>query len=112
MSGREGWPDSNPRYDRTRQGLFIEGDSILHLCSPWGTVKLTGGGCGPRAFKQALLRRLGARFDGIAICSPEVAERASFYELIFTEFLLNPFSLMAVMTFLVVRGKSLFIIQS
>ena len=75
------WPDSNPYYDRTRQGLGIEGDSILQLNTPWGTVKLTGGGCGPRSFKQALFRRLEAHFEGVSFYDHEARERASFYEL-------------------------------
>jgi hypothetical protein len=81
-SGRV-WPESNPYHGRTRQGLSLKGDGDLH--SPWGTVELTEISYGSLlerlAVRQALLRRLGARFDDVSFYDHEAAKKASFYEL-------------------------------
>ena len=61
--GQEGWPGSNPYYNQVENGLMLKVDSTPdRLFTPWGDVKLTGGGRGRGncfgAFKLAILKRL------------------------------------------------------
>ena len=61
--GQEGWPGSNPCYNQVENGLMLEVDSTPdNLWTPWGKVRITGGGCGRgicfSAFNLAILKRL------------------------------------------------------
>ncbi len=43
--GEKGWPVPNPYYHQTKRGLFLATESYPdYLCSPWGQVKIYGGG--------------------------------------------------------------------
>jgi hypothetical protein len=84
--GSQGWPDANPYWDRTEQGLYVmSGGYPDLLATPWGQVKLTGGGAGKGyfflAFGQVVLRRLHAKFERAFTCSEDRDKGRCFYEL-------------------------------
>ena len=67
-NGQKNWPGSAPFYSQTKQGLYLSvGMTPDSLKTPWGEVKLFGGGSGMgltfEAFTQAFLKRFKVSFE-------------------------------------------------
>jgi len=68
--GREGWPSPNPFYYQTKQGLALYIDwSPSHLATPFGEVKIYGGGSSsddsPLSVAELFIKRLNAVFQHV-----------------------------------------------
>lgn len=85
-NGQKGWPGCNPYYNQIKNGLMVAVEMTPNeLHTPWGQVRIAGGGSGSgsnfKAFTLAVLKRLRTTVAYVPRVSQSSRDNLQLYEI-------------------------------
>lgn len=82
--GRLGWPSPDPYCDQTKEGFSLNINWVPHLSTPFGKIKLFGGGSysrnSPLSVSEIFIKRLDAVLEDVS-----GAKEGNFFEIVVSD---------------------------